>query len=193
MFNQFKTHIKKAVVAVRAMVPPATPWPVAVKPVDKIYPERISSTPNMSGTLVPEGIVLHHSGGSWAGLESWIKNPKAQVSYHVIVNTNGDRVVMVPSNRRAWHAGVSEFNGRRSCNNFLLGISVTGDTRTRALTQDEIVSVAQWCIQMMRQFNFGINQITTHEEVTKIRTTNKKVDVSKKAYEQIIQAIKERI
>jgi N-acetyl-anhydromuramyl-L-alanine amidase AmpD len=193
MFKQIQNQVKKAVAAARTIVPPATPWPVAVKPVDKVYPERISSTPNMGGALNPEGIVLHHSAGSWAGLEGWLQNPKAKASYHTIVNTTGERVVMVPDNRIAWHAGESAFKGKRGCNKYLLGLSVTGDTRNRALTNDEIVSCAQWCIAKMKLHGFGIDDITTHEAITQIRRTNRKVDVSAKAYEQIINAIKERI
>lgn len=192
MFNQFKTQIKKAVAAARTIVPPATPWPVAVKPVDKIYPERISSTPNMSGTLVPEGIVLHHSGGGWAGLEPWLQqtaDKKRRVSYHCIVNVKGERVIMVPDNKRAWHAGRSFFKGKSSCNNFLLGCTVTGNSNTRELTQEEIVSVAQWCIAKMKMYNFGTDMITTHAVIA----PGRKTDISARAYEQIIEAINARI
>jgi N-acetyl-anhydromuramyl-L-alanine amidase AmpD len=185
--NQIKTAAKNAKEVAKTIKVEPT------KPIDKVYPERISSTPNCSGVLIPEGIVLHHSGGSFAGLEPWIKNAKSKVSYHTIVNTTGERVQMVPDNKKAWHAGVSEFNGKRSCNNFMLGIAVTGDTRFRDLTQDEIISVAQWCITKMKLYNFGIDQITTHEAITQIRKTNKKIDVSKKAFEQIMEAIRERM
>jgi AmpD protein len=154
------------------------------------YKETTNLSPNSSGTLKPEGIVIHHSGGSWGGLVPWITNPKSKASYHVVVNIDGNRVIVVPDNKRAWHAGISEFKGKSNCNNFLLGIAVSGDTTKRELTPDEIMSVAQWCISKMKLYDFGIDDITTHEAITQIRKTNKKIDVSKKAFEQIIEEIK---
>jgi AmpD protein len=32
----------------------------------------------------------------------------------------------VPFNQRAWHAGVSEFEGRNNCNDFSIGIEMEG-------------------------------------------------------------------
>ena len=49
-----------------------------------------------------------------------------QVSAHVLINRAGDITQYVPFNRRAWHAGVSTFQGRTCCNDFSIGIELEG-------------------------------------------------------------------
>lgn len=154
-----------------------------------IYSEIVNHSPNTSGILKPEGIVLHHSAGSYTGTVAWILNPSSKVSYHCVVNTDGSRTVLVRDNKRAWHAGVSSFKGKQHCNQFMLGIAVTGDTNKRVLTLEEIESVAQWCVEKMKLYNFNIDSITTHREIAPKR----KNDVDKRAEENIKNKIKELI
>lgn len=150
--------------------------------------EVFKQSPNISKVSIkPEGIVLHHSGGSYEGGVSWCLNPQSGVSYHAIVDTNGDKTILAKDTQRAWHAGKSSFKGRTDCNSFMLGISVSGDTNNRNLTKEEIESVACWCINKMLIWNFGIEDITTHIEVS----PGRKNDVSKEAEIQIKNRIKE--
>jgi N-acetyl-anhydromuramoyl-L-alanine amidase len=63
-------------------------------------------------------------------------NPKAhpyfetiytlQVSAHLLIRRDGECVQFVPFNKRAWHAGVSSFQGRENCNDFSIGIELEG-------------------------------------------------------------------
>jgi len=48
------------------------------------------------------------------------------VSSHILVRRDGQIIQYVPFHRRAWHAGVSEFNGRANCNDFSIGIELEG-------------------------------------------------------------------
>ena len=152
----------------------------------KTYKETFKTSPNASGLLKPDGIVLHHSGGSWAGLVPWCTNKASQVSYHCAVSPSGERVVMVQDNVRAWHAGRSSFRGRSNCNAFMLGIAVSGDTNKRELSVDEINSVAQWCVRKMKAYNFGIDQITTHREIAPSRKNDVDIRAEKAIKERII-------
>ena len=124
-------------------------------------------TPNISQKpIVPEGIVLHHTAGSYAGSVNWCLNPQSQVSYHCIIDLNGDRTILAKDNQRAWHAGKSVFRKRANCNDFMLGIAVSLDSNTRELSQKEIESVACWCLDKMNLYGFGIEMITTHREIS---------------------------
>jgi N-acetyl-anhydromuramyl-L-alanine amidase AmpD len=90
---------------------------------NKTFKENKKNSPNSSRTLKPEGIILHHSAGSYAGTVAWILNKESKVSYHCVVSESGERTVLVPDNVQAWHAGKSVFNGKSSCNSFMLRIS----------------------------------------------------------------------
>jgi N-acetyl-anhydromuramyl-L-alanine amidase AmpD len=67
----------------------------------------VKISPNKGRALSPKGIVLHHTAGSYSGSVSWCLNPKSRVSYHAIVNLNGDMTILVPDNSQAWANGVS--------------------------------------------------------------------------------------
>jgi AmpD protein len=49
-----------------------------------------------------------------------------RVSAHFFVRRDGEVVQFVPCELRAWHAGVSTWNGREKCNDFSIGIEVEG-------------------------------------------------------------------
>ncbi len=49
-----------------------------------------------------------------------------QVSAHFFIRRDGECVQFVPIDRRAWHAGVSTFQGRSACNDFSVGIELEG-------------------------------------------------------------------
>ena len=49
-----------------------------------------------------------------------------RVSSHLFINRQGQLTQFVPLNKRAWHAGESEFCGRRVCNDFSIGIELEG-------------------------------------------------------------------
>jgi AmpD protein len=49
-----------------------------------------------------------------------------RVSAHVLIPRHGLLRQYVPFGSRAWHAGVSEYRGRPSCNDFSIGIELEG-------------------------------------------------------------------
>lgn len=49
-----------------------------------------------------------------------------KVSAHVLIRRDGSLVQYVPFDRRAWHAGVSCYQGRERCNDFSIGIELEG-------------------------------------------------------------------
>ncbi len=49
-----------------------------------------------------------------------------RVSAHLLIRRDGELVQYVPFQRRAWHAGVSCFQGREGCNDFSIGIELEG-------------------------------------------------------------------
>ena len=48
------------------------------------------------------------------------------MSAHVLIARDGTPTQFVPFDRRAWHAGRSEYCGRTACNDFSVGIELEG-------------------------------------------------------------------
>ena len=49
-----------------------------------------------------------------------------KVSSHLLIDRNGKLTQFVPFNKRAWHAGESQFADRVRCNDFSIGIELEG-------------------------------------------------------------------
>ncbi len=49
-----------------------------------------------------------------------------KVSSHLLIRRSGEVVQFVPFDKRAWHAGQSEYGGRLNCNDFSIGIELEG-------------------------------------------------------------------
>jgi AmpD protein len=49
-----------------------------------------------------------------------------KVSAHLLIQRTGDIIQFVPFTKRAWHAGLSVFQGRERCNDFSIGIELEG-------------------------------------------------------------------
>ena len=93
---------------------------------------------------VPELIVVHGISlppGEYGG--AWIEHlftgtlprhahpyfatiPPGRVSAHVLVRRDGTPVQFIPFGARAWHAGISEYQGRPACNDYSIGIELEG-------------------------------------------------------------------
>ena len=49
-----------------------------------------------------------------------------RVSSHFLIRRDGELVQYVPTELRAWHAGVSIYKGREKCNDFSIGVELEG-------------------------------------------------------------------
>ena len=49
-----------------------------------------------------------------------------RVSSHLLIQRDGEITQYVPFHCRAWHAGISSYQGRESCNDFSIGIELEG-------------------------------------------------------------------
>ena len=52
------------------------------------------------------------------------------VSCHILIRRDGSLIQYVPFHKRAWHAGVSTFQGKKDCNDFSIGIELEGTEET---------------------------------------------------------------
>ena len=49
-----------------------------------------------------------------------------KVSSHYLIRRDGALIQYVPTEKRAWHAGVSSWKGRERCNDFSIGVELEG-------------------------------------------------------------------
>lgn len=80
--------------------------------------------------------------------ESFADLENVEVSSHLFISRTGQLTQFVPFNRRAWHAGVSSFQGVDNCNDYSIGIELEG---TDELPYEEVQyeTLISVCRQMM--------------------------------------------
>jgi N-acetyl-anhydromuramyl-L-alanine amidase AmpD len=137
------------------------------KPAGPLYKETRKHTPNVTPRkkILPTHILLHHTSGPYAGSVSWCMDPVSRVSYHCIVSQAGKRAVLVAPTMRAWHAGISEWKGRKNCNDFCVGVAFEGDTYTNPPSEDALMSMAEYLTPIMQEFDIPVRNIIRHADV----------------------------
>jgi N-acetyl-anhydromuramyl-L-alanine amidase AmpD len=53
-----------------------------------------------------QGFVIHMTEGTFKSAVAWCTDQETQVSYHFIIDKNGDNVCLVMPENTAWHAGI---------------------------------------------------------------------------------------
>lgn len=96
---------------------------------------------------------------------AWCADPASRVSYHAIVAKDGRRTVLADPDERAWHAGKSSWRGRRDLNSWSVGAAFEGDTNTRTLGEDEMASMVEYLIPIMRLYGLTLDDVTDHRTV----------------------------
>ncbi len=117
--------------------------------------------------MVPSLIVLHADASKrLTGSLSWILQRESRVSYHYLVGRAGHVYECVPPTRRAWHAGVSRFDGVDDCNDYSVGVCLSNDMAGEPYSDLAVESAARLCAELMLRFP-GITpgRITTHQAV----------------------------
>lgn len=87
---------------------------------------KVIPTPNKSGPLNPELIVVHDTAGNLDHMTSvsWLCNPQAKASAHFVVGRKGELVQLASTRVKTWHAGKSSWMGRQNVNDFAIGIEI---------------------------------------------------------------------
>ena len=71
-----------------------------------------------------------------------------KVSAHLFIRRDGKIIQFVPFDKKAWHAGVSNFNGRENCNEFSIGIELEG-TDELEYTQEQYDTLVEVSRELM--------------------------------------------
>ncbi len=95
-----------------------------------------------------------------------------EVSAHCLIKRDGSITQYVPFDKRAWHAGVSSFDGRSGCNDFSIGIELEGtDDIAYSDAQYESLIVVANCL--IKHYPKILKQrITGHSDIAPGRKTD---------------------
>ena len=92
-----------------------------------------------------------------------------KVSSHFLIRRNGMLVQFVSADKRAWHAGVSEYRGRKGCNDFSIGIEIEGTDDVPFMPEqyDTLISLtAALC------HRYPLETVTGHQHIAPERKTD---------------------
>jgi len=141
------------------------------KETGRIYPARWVESPNFDerpkgmvpNLLVVHGISLPPNQFGGKGIEQLFTNQinpsvhpfyqeiaHLKVSAHLLIRRGGSLVQFVAFHHRAWHAGVSQWQGKSRCNDFSIGIELEGaDTMAYRAEQYQVLSEVICALQQV--------------------------------------------
>ncbi|MEZ9140887.1 MULTISPECIES: 1,6-anhydro-N-acetylmuramyl-L-alanine amidase AmpD [unclassified Shewanella] len=95
-----------------------------------------------------------------------------EVSAHFLIRRDGEVVQYVSCDDRAWHAGVSSFNGRENYNDFTIGIELEG-TDTEPYTNEQYQVLVQLTLELFNEYPMlNQSQIVGHCDIAPGRKTD---------------------
>ena len=95
-----------------------------------------------------------------------------RVSSHLCIFRDGSVTQYVPFDRRAWHAGESQFEGRSRCNDFSVGIELEGDD-LQPFADAQYASLAGSIRALLSRYHdLAPSRITGHSDIAPGRKTD---------------------
>lgn len=92
-----------------------------------------------------------------------------RVSAHFLIDRHGLVTQFVAAEARAWHAGLSSFEGREKCNDFSIGVELEGSDFT-PFEAAQYRSLTALTLALQRRY--GLLAVTGHEHIAPGRKTD---------------------
>jgi N-acetylmuramoyl-L-alanine amidase len=145
-------------------------------PPDSSLVERVEPSPNFDervSSAHPDMILLHYTGMQFADEALLrLRDPKARVSAHYGVLENGSIVQLVPESKRAWHAGISSWQGQTDINSRSIGIEIANpghDFGYPDFPKRQIAAVIALCRGVLTRHAIRPENIVAHSDVAPSR------------------------
>jgi AmpD protein len=94
---------------------------------------------------------------------------EVRVSSHFLIRRDGGIIQFVPCSARAWHAGVSNWQGRTRCNDFSIGIELEGSDFV-PFTDQQYQALLRLTRRLQRKY--PIRSIAGHSDIAPGRKTD---------------------
>nr|WP_116964062.1 1,6-anhydro-N-acetylmuramyl-L-alanine amidase AmpD [Fastidiosibacter lacustris] len=94
-----------------------------------------------------------------------------RVSSHFYIKRDGEILQFVSINKRAWHAGLSEYKGQTNCNDFSIGIELQGTDKT-SFTDEQYQSIASLSKALIYVYPQIKGNVVGHQDIAPNRKTD---------------------
>ena len=97
-----------------------------------------------------------------------LSDPEAQVSAHYLISKDGEIYQLVDDSKRAWHAGVSEWEEETDINSRSIGIELDYPGHSNGLApypEVQIQSLIHLCKEIQNRYRIPKSRIIGHEDV----------------------------
>lgn len=119
-------------------------------------------------------IVMHYTAGSDEGSLRTLTGPNVSSHYLVTTKMRDPIYKLLPEEKRAWHAGISEFQGRTNLNDNSIGIEIVnkgyrveGDKRIfYPYEEGQILKVAHLLRGLVDRYNIDPTRIVGHSDIS---------------------------
>lgn len=127
-------------------------------------------SPNFDERKLPISILVLHYTGMETGQAAIDRlcDPDAKVSAHYVVEEDGNIIQMVEEKDRAWHAGVSSWNGLSDINSASIGIEIVNGGHDYGLPdfpQEQIGAVLWLSQDIIKRHNIEARNVVGHSDV----------------------------
>ena len=126
-----------------------------------------------SPRLSTDILLLHYTGTeSTAAARACLCDPVAQVSSHYLIDESGEISQLVPEARRAWHAGVSSWEGETDINSRSIGIEISNCGHALGYTEfpdGQIDAVIALSRDIVRRHHIRADRVLAHSDVAPAR------------------------
>ncbi len=97
-----------------------------------------------------------------------LRDPAAKVSAHYLIDEDGAVVALVPEALRAWHAGVSAWQGQSRLNDRSIGIELVNPGHEwgyRAFTEAQYAACIELCRAILERWPIPARRVLGHSDV----------------------------
>ena len=137
--------------------------------------EKISS-PNFDermGVSSPDMLIFHYTGlPTTNDALKRMCDPEAKVSAHYMVDEEGKIIQLVNEEKRAWHAGVSSWQGVEDINSCSIGIEVHNPGHEfdyQPFTEKQIKALKELAGDIVKRHNIEARRVLGHSDVAPLR------------------------
>lgn len=136
-------------------------------------------SPNFNGRLHGVSLLVLHYTGMQSGEAALARmcDPEARVSAHYMVWEDGRIVRLVGEDQRAWHAGVSSWQGDEDLNSRSVGIEIVNgghdfpqpDGSLPPYPEAQVDAVAELCLSILSRHPIPAARVVGHSDIAPAR------------------------